>query len=76
MAPTSVGSRMMDRPLSIECLWADRPRYQMAVAGRYGSSTPSMVMVWPMQAASPNSRARRRTVEAGTVVTDSTYSGV
>ena len=67
---------MTAKPLSMECLWADRPRYQMAVAGRYGSSTPSMAMVSPMRAASPNSRASRRTVSAGTVVIDSTYSGV
>ncbi|MFN8233136.1 MAG: hypothetical protein U0V56_06600 [Actinomycetota bacterium] len=47
-------------------------RYQIADAGRCGSSTPSISIVDPMQATSPNSRARRTLVSAGMVVTSST----
>ena len=57
-------------------MWPCVPLAQSTQAGRYGSSTPSMVIVWPMQAASPNSRASRRTVAAGMVVIVSVCSGV
>ena len=40
-----------------------------------GSSMPSMVMVSPIRAASPNSAAIRRTVVAGMVVISWTFSG-
>ena len=52
------------------------PENVSTAAGRYGTVSPSTSTVWPMQAASPNSLARRRVVSAGTVDTFSAYSGV